>query len=107
MSVPEHNSDPEVAPEARDARDDELARAADEEAARARQLGSDPEPSLGARLARIGILGWMIVVPMLGALFAGRWLDARLGTGVLFAAASMMLGAAFGLWLAWRWMHEQ
>ncbi|HEX7682181.1 MAG TPA: AtpZ/AtpI family protein [Trinickia sp.] len=66
-----------------------------------------PEPSLGARLGQIGILGWTIVAPTLLCLWAGHWLDRRFGTGVFFSAPLLMIGAAVGLWLAWRWMHRQ
>ncbi len=32
--------------------------------------------SVGRRLAQIGVLGWIFVVPTLAGLFFGRWLDA-------------------------------
>lgn len=38
--------------------------------------------SVGRRLAQIGVLGWIFVVPMLSGLFLGRWLDARLESGL-------------------------
>ncbi len=80
-------------------------------ARRAAQLRAEgeknPEPSLGARFGQIGILGWTMIVPTLLGLFVGRWLDRTFHTGVTFAAALLMVGAGFGLWSAWRWMHRQ
>ena len=35
----------------------------------------DGEPTVARRLAQIGVLGWIVVVPMLAGLFVGRWLD--------------------------------
>lgn len=67
----------------------------------------DPEPSLGRRFAQIGVLGWIIVGPILLGVFLGGWLDRLLGSGITLAAALTMLGAALGLWLALRWMHDQ
>jgi ATP synthase protein I len=87
-----------------DQRMDEAARRAVQREAQSRD---DPEPSLGRRLGQIGVLGWAIVVPLLLGLFIGRWLDRLFGSGVQFAAALLFLGAAFGLWSAWRWMHKQ
>ncbi|HYQ38506.1 MAG TPA: AtpZ/AtpI family protein [Pseudomonas sp.] len=83
---------------------DEAARRA---AQRAEQAQRDPEPSLARRLGQIGVLGWAIVAPVLLGLLLGRWLDRLLGSGVTFSAALLFLGAAFGLWSAWRWMHRQ
>ncbi len=67
----------------------------------------DPGPSLARQFGQIGMLGWMIAGPALLGVVAGRWLDNRLGSGITMAAALTMLGAALGLWLALRWMHEQ
>ena len=69
---------------------------------RARQEG---EPSLGRYLAQVGVLGWTIVLPTLLAMFAGRWLDQRLGTGIFWTGPLLLLGLAAGCWAAWRWMH--
>lgn len=65
------------------------------------------EPSLGSRLCQIGVLGWAIVTQALCGLVLGRWLDGRYGSGIFFTAPLLMLGAAFGLWSAWRWMQKQ
>lgn len=62
------------------------------------------EPSVARRLAQIGVLGWIVVTPMLIGAFAGRWLDARFGTGLFWTAPLLMLGAALGCWSAWKWM---
>ncbi|GAB5097995.1 AtpZ/AtpI family protein [Caballeronia sp. HLA56] len=84
-----------------------MARAARRATEREREAREEPEPSLGARLGQIGILGWTIVMPTLLALLLGRWLDRRFGTGVFFSAPLLMIGAAAGLWFAWKWMHRQ
>lgn len=85
---------------------DRMAEAARRAARRASAGREHPEPSLGARLGQIGVLGWMIVLPILAALLLGRWLDKTLATGVFFSAPLAMIGAALGLWQAWRWMSR-
>ncbi len=65
------------------------------------------ERSLGQNLAMIGSLGWSIVIPMLAGIFAGRWLDQRLGTGITLTAALLFLGLAVGSWSAWRRMRKE
>ena len=87
-----------------DHRTEDAARKAE---ARDREGRADPEPSLARRFGQIGVLGWMIVIPMLLGVFAGSWLDRWLGTGLVMTAALLFVGAVLGLWLALRWMHDQ
>jgi ATP synthase protein I len=68
---------------------------------------AEREPTFAARLGQIGVLGWAIVTPILLGVVIGRWLDRTFDTGVFFSAPLIMLGAAAGLWTAWRWMHRQ
>ena len=65
---------------------------------------AEGEPSAGRRLAQIGVLGWIVVTPMLLGIFAGRWLDARFHSGLFWTAPLLMVGAALGCWTAWKWM---
>ena len=50
------------------------------------------EPSVARRLAQIGVLGWIIVVPMLIGVFVGRWLDRTFNSGLFCTAPLLMLG---------------
>jgi ATP synthase protein I len=86
---------------------DRVEHAAQQAARRERAGREEPEPSLGARLGQIGILGWTIVVPTLLGLALGHWLDRYFGTRVFFSAPLLMVGAGVGLWSAWKWMHRQ
>lgn len=85
---------------------DRLKDAARRAAERDRKSVEEPEPSLGVRLGQIGILGWTIIVPTLLGVILGRFIDRSLGTGIFFSAPLIMIGAAFGLWSAWKWMHR-
>ena len=86
---------------------DHMARAARDAAHREASGRAQPEPSLGSRLGQIGILGWTIVLPTLAGVAIGRVLDRMFGSGVFFSAPLLMIGAAAGLWFAWKWMHRQ
>lgn len=87
--------------------EDRTERAARRAEAREKAGRADPEPSLARRFGQIGVLGWMIVAPTLAGLALGHWIDGRTGSGIMFSAALLMLGAGLGLWLAIRWMHDQ
>ena len=66
----------------------------------------DGDPSVVQRLAQIGVLGWIIVVPMLIGVFAGRWLDRTFNSGLFYTAPLLMLGLALGCFSAWKWMES-
>ncbi len=64
------------------------------------------ERPLALNLAMIGALGWLIVVPTLGGIFLGQWIDRRAGGGLTFTAAFLVAGLALGAGLAWHRMHR-
>ncbi len=84
--------------------EDPLVEGARLRAARRRRWLSDGDPSPARRLGQIGVLGWIVVTPMLAGIFAGRWLDGRFQSGLFWTAPLLMLGAALGCWSAWKWM---
>lgn len=73
---------------------------------RHRQWLREGDPSVARRLAQIGVLGWIIVTPMLIGIFVGRWLDRTFNAGLFFTAPLLMLGLALGCWSAWKWMKN-
>ena len=85
---------------------DPLLRGVRMHAERLRLWRQEEDRSVAARLAQIGVLGWMIVVPTLIGIFAGRWLDRQFHSTLFWTAPLMMLGAALGCWSAWKWMQE-
>ncbi len=73
---------------------------------RQRRWLRDGDPSVARRLAQIGVLGWIITVPMLLGLFIGRWLDRMFGSGLFWTAPLLLLGLGLGCWSAWKWMQS-
>jgi ATP synthase protein I len=65
------------------------------------------EPSLGQNLAMIGALGWTIVLPTLIGIFAGRWLDRHLNSGIFWTLGLLVAGLALGCTFAWKRMHSE
>lgn len=82
---------------------DRSVRRARERRERAKQEG---DRTLAQNLAWMGTLGWLIVVPMVGGMFLGRWLDHRFGTGVTFSMGLHVVGLFTGCWLAWRKVRQ-
>lgn len=65
------------------------------------------ERSLWQNLSMIGALGWLIVIPTLLGVLAGRWLDRTFDTGILFTGALIVVGVGLGGVLAWRRINSE
>jgi ATP synthase protein I len=83
---------------------DPLVDAADRRSQRHRRWLEEGETSVARRLAQIGVLGWIIVIPMLAGLFVGRLVDGALHTGIFWTAPLLLVGLALGCWSAWKWV---
>ena len=64
------------------------------------------DPSLPRLFARVGVLGWMVVTPILLGLLSGRWLDHHFGSGIFWSATLLFMGLILGCWSAWKWMNK-
>ena len=82
---------------------DEAVRRQRERRARAQR---DSRRSIGKDLAQVGALGWTVVVTTLLGVYAGRWLDRRLGTGIAFTLALLLAGLTLGCVLAWQRLNR-
>jgi ATP synthase protein I len=82
---------------------DEAVRRERERRARAQR---DNRRSIGRDLAQVGALGWTVVVTTLLGVYAGRWLDRRLGTGIAFTLALLLAGVTLGCVLAWQRLNR-
>ncbi|HEY0837281.1 MAG TPA: AtpZ/AtpI family protein [Azospirillum sp.] len=65
------------------------------------------ERPVGRNLALIGALGWLVVVPTLAGLAAGRWLDGLAGGGIFWTASLIFAGVVLGGWLAWKRIEQE
>ena len=93
-----------TAPQTEPEEQDPLVQGARLRGERYRRWQREGEPSVARRLAQIGVLGWIIVVPMLIGVFIGRWLDGVFNSGLFWTAPLLMLGLALGCWSAWKWV---
>lgn len=94
-----------MSPEDKD-RDDKdaagLRRAVDLRAERRARGRREGERSLWQNLSMVGALGWLVIVPTLLGVALGRWLDELFDKGIFFTGALIVLGVAFGSYLAWQ-----
>jgi len=81
--------------------------AARRHAARIEKAREEGDIPLARRLGQIGVLGWIVVLPMLAGAAGGRWIDRSAQSGIFWTAALMMVGLVVGCWLGWRWVQQQ
>ena len=86
---------------------DGLARTVRRQRERRQRWVREGEPSMARFIGQIGVLGWIIVTPILIGLFIGRWLDHEFGSGIFWSAPLLLIGVVIGCWSAWRWMQDQ
>lgn len=49
----------------------------------------------------VGAGGWLFVIPVVGGAYLGRYLDKRMGSGILWTAALIVIGIAIGIYNIW------
>jgi ATP synthase protein I len=65
------------------------------------------ERSIWQNMSMIGALGWLIVVPTLLGVLAGRWLDDMFASGIFWTGALIVLGVGIGSYLAWQRINKE
>ena len=84
-----------------------MRRAVELRESRSRRWDAEGERPLWKNLSMIGALGWLIVIPTLLGVLAGRWLDRTFDTGILFTGALIVVGVGLGGVLAWRRINSE
>lgn len=62
--------------------------------------------NLWVQVSRVGTLGWLIALPIVGGALLGHLVDVRLGTRLTFTLALLMLGVVIAGYALWRHTHE-
>jgi ATP synthase protein I len=62
--------------------------------------------NLWVTVSRVGTLGWMIALPIVGGALLGHYLDRLLGTGLTFTLALLTLGLVVAGFTLWRHAKE-
>ncbi len=53
-------------------------------------------------LGLVGALGWMVILPMVGGLYLGRYLDQAFQTRPSFTLSFLLIGLGTGAYSVWR-----
>jgi ATP synthase protein I len=104
MTAPQHTLPPE--PETKPDEQDSLVKGVRLHGERHQRWLREGTPSVARQLARIGVLGWIIVIPMLIGLFVGHLLDQKFNSGAFWTAPLLLLGLVLGCRSAWKWIDK-
>lgn len=63
--------------------------------------------SVWAGLAVFGLIGWSVVVPTLGGILLGLWLDKHYPVKFSWTATCLITGLILGCINAWRWVSKE
>jgi ATP synthase protein I len=83
-----------------------LAAQIEQQARQHQRSGHERVGNLWQQVARVGTLGWMIVLPIVAGAVLGHMLDRAFDTGVRWALALMFVGVVAGGYSLWRAMQE-
>jgi ATP synthase protein I len=62
--------------------------------------------NLWVSVSRVGTLGWLIALPIVGGALLGHLIDLRLGTRMTFTLALLLLGLLLAGYALWRHTRE-
>ena len=63
--------------------------------------------SAWAGLGLFGIVGWSVMIPTLGGVIFGIWLDKRFPQTFSWTISFLMIGIAVGCIVAWKWVQKE
>jgi ATP synthase protein I len=55
----------------------------------------------------VGAGGWLFVIPVVGGAYLGRYLDKKMGSGILWTAALIVVGIAIGIYNIWHFYFRK
>ena len=57
-------------------------------------------------LGMLGLIGWSVMIPLIGGIFLGIWLDSVFKGKYSFTLIFMLSGLAAGCLLSWHWIQK-
>lgn len=74
---------------------------------RSERWKQEGERSIWQNLSMVGVLGWLIVTPILLGVLLGRWLDRTFESGIFYTGALVFFGTAIGCYFAWQRVNKK
>jgi len=69
-------------------------------------LGRDKK-SAWSGLGLFGIVGWSVMIPTIGGVIFGVWLDKRFPQSFSWTISFLMIGIVIGCIVAWKWVEKE
>jgi ATP synthase protein I len=84
----------------------ELASSIERTVARQRKAEREREGGFGVEASRIGTLGWLLVLPIVGGALLGHLIDRALGTRLSFTLGLLMIGVLLAGYALYRYTEH-
>lgn len=84
----------------------ELAGSIDRAAARKRKAEREHGRNFWVEVSRVGVLGWLLALPIVGGALVGHLIDRALGTGLSFSLGLLGVGLALAGYALYRHAEE-
>ncbi|HTX73079.1 MAG TPA: AtpZ/AtpI family protein [Rectinemataceae bacterium] len=79
----------------------------DDREAEARRKEREDRKAALAWAGTLGVLGWMLAVPMLAGAALGHWIDGKLHSAPAATLGLLLAGLVVGGGSAWRWIKRR
>ncbi len=77
------------------------------EKAKLKKMAQENKHSVWSGLRVFGLVGWSVVVPTIGGVLLGRWLDAHYKQSFSWTLSFLFIGLLAGCIMAWKWLMKE
>lgn len=71
------------------------------------QARREGDRSIWSGLGLFGMVGWSIMLPTVGGIALGRWIDHRWPSPYSWTLMLLFIGLVLGCWSAWYWIQQE
>ena len=71
------------------------------------QARREGDRSIWSSLGLFGMVGWSVMLPTIGGIALGRWIDHRWPSPYSWTLMLLFIGLVLGCWSAWYWIQQE
>lgn len=87
--------------------EDQLADIVEREHKRRDRAAREKRSNLWTQITKVGTLGWVVALPIVGGALLGHFIDRRFGSGITWSLGLMFVGIVTGGYALWAELDKQ